>query len=45
MADLLATNFKHRRNFAKTKPVVDIGNLISIQKESYEAFLQQSVLA
>ena len=41
MADLLATNFKHRRTFAKTKPVVDIGNLISIQKESYEAFLQQ----
>ena len=45
MADLLATNFKHRRSFAKTKPVVDIGNLISIQKESYEAFLQRRVPA
>ncbi|MBK9645209.1 MAG: DNA-directed RNA polymerase subunit beta [Deltaproteobacteria bacterium] len=43
MADLLANNFKHRRNFAKVKPAVEIQNLIEIQKESYEAFLQSQV--
>ena len=45
MPDLLANNFKYRRTFAKTPPVVDIGNLIEIQKESYEGFLQSQVPA
>ena len=40
MADLLANNYKHRRTFAKAHPMVDIGNLIEIQRASYEAFLQ-----
>ena len=39
MADLLANNFRYRRSFSKT-PVVPIGNLISVQKESYDLFLQ-----
>ncbi|MCP4804169.1 MAG: DNA-directed RNA polymerase subunit beta [Proteobacteria bacterium] len=43
MPDLLANNFKYRRTFAKTPPVVDIGNLIEIQRESYEGFLQSQV--
>ena len=40
MADLLANNYKHRRTFAKAHPMVEIGNLIEIQRASYEAFLQ-----
>jgi DNA-directed RNA polymerase subunit beta len=43
MPNLLATNFKHRRTFGKTKPAVDIQNLIEIQKSSYEVFLQRNV--
>jgi DNA-directed RNA polymerase subunit beta len=41
VADLLANNYKYRRSYSKT-PVVPIGNLISVQKESYEQFLQAS---
>jgi DNA-directed RNA polymerase subunit beta len=40
MPDLLANNFRHRRNFAKVHPAIDVLNLISIQRESYEKFLQ-----
>ena len=40
MASLLASNFRFRKNFAKIKQVVDIPNLIDIQKRSYETFLQ-----
>ena len=39
MADLLANNFKFRRSYSKT-PQVPITNLISVQKESYDQFLQ-----
>ena len=42
MADLLANNFKFRRSYSKT-PAVPITNLISVQKESYEQFLQAHV--
>ncbi len=43
MPHLLATNYKHRRTFAKAKPAMTISNLIEIQKTSYEQFLQRSV--
>jgi DNA-directed RNA polymerase subunit beta len=43
MADLLAHNFKYRKSFTKAEPAVDVDNLISIQKESYEKFLQTNV--
>jgi DNA-directed RNA polymerase subunit beta len=43
MPDLLANNFRHRRNFAKVHPAIDVLNLISIQRESYEKFLQLEV--
>jgi len=43
MPDLLANNFRHRRNFAKVHPAIDVHNLISIQRESYEKFLQLEV--
>jgi DNA-directed RNA polymerase subunit beta len=42
MAELLANNFRYRRSFSKI-PVVTIGNLISVQKESYDQFLQTDV--
>jgi len=42
MADLLANNFRYRRSFSKV-PVVPIGNLISVQKESYDLFLQTEI--
>ena len=44
MADLLANNYKFRRSYSKT-PAVPITNLISVQKESYEQFLQANVPA
>ncbi len=42
MADLLANNFKFRRSYSKTA-AVPITNLISVQKESYEQFLQANL--
>ena len=39
----LANNFRFRRTFAKTLPARDVENLISIQRESYEKFLQLQV--
>ena len=43
MPDLLANNFKFRRSFGKTRPAIDVQNLIQIQRESYEEFLQSSI--
>jgi len=43
MPNFLANNYRFRRSFAKTLPAVDVENLISIQRESYEKFLQLSV--
>ena len=43
MPDLLSNNYRYRRTFAKTLPAVDVANLISIQRESYEKFLQMTV--
>ena len=42
---LLAKNFRFRSSFAKTLPAVEVENLISIQKKSYESFLQKHVAA
>ncbi|MFZ5478270.1 MAG: DNA-directed RNA polymerase subunit beta [Myxococcota bacterium] len=44
MANLLANNFKFRRSFTKT-PHVPVSNLISVQKESYDLFLQTATPA
>lgn len=38
-----ASNLRLRRNFAKTKHLIDIPNLIELQKKSYEGFLQKDV--
>ncbi len=44
MANLLANNFKFRRSYAKT-PQVPVDNLISVQKKSYDLFLQSETAA
>lgn len=38
-----ASNIRIRKTFAKNKQVIDIPNLIELQKSSYEAFLQKDV--
>lgn len=45
MPDLLANNYRYRRTFAKVHPAIEAKNLISIQRESYEKFLQLEVPA
>ena len=42
MANLLANNFRFRRSYSKTSHV-PVSNLISVQKESYDLFLQIGV--
>src|SRR6185437_15551057 len=38
-----ASNLRIRRSFAKTRHLIDIPNLIELQKKSYEAFLQKDM--
>src|SRR5471032_1051464 len=40
MAATIQNNFRIRKNFAKIQKIIDIPNLINIQKQSYEKFLQ-----
>ncbi|MDP1828714.1 MAG: DNA-directed RNA polymerase subunit beta [Archangium sp.] len=40
----LQNNFRVRKSFAKISKVIEIPNLINIQKQSYEKFLQADVL-
>src|SRR5690348_17472321 len=40
MASAIQNNFRVRKNFAKLKQVIEIPNLIDIQKRSYDKFLQ-----
>jgi len=40
MSRLLANNYRYRRTFAKTPTVLEVSNLIEIQKNSYDLFLQ-----
>src|ERR1043166_4846628 len=43
MAFQVANNLRFRRNFGRIKKIIEIPNLIEIQKRSYEEFLQRSV--
>src|SRR6187455_2692640 len=43
MASLIQKNFRARKSFAKLKQVIDIPNLIDIQKQSYDKFLQKDL--
>lgn len=44
MSQLLANNYRFRTSYAKTLSVMDVSNLIEIQKTSYDAFIQPEVL-
>jgi len=43
MASKVQSNFRHRTNLGKVESVVDIPDLIDIQKSSYEKFLQSDI--
>jgi len=43
MSARIAHNVRLRRNFGKIKKIVDIPNLIEIQRRSYNEFLQIEV--
>jgi DNA-directed RNA polymerase subunit beta len=45
MATQVANNLRFRRHFGKIKRIIDIPNLIDIQKRSYDEFLQVDVPA
>src|SRR6478735_8767832 len=45
MASVIQNNFRVRKNFAKISKIIDIPNLIDIQKQSYEKFLQKDIPA
>src|SRR5947208_205782 len=40
---VIMNNFRARRTFAKIGKIIDIPNLIDIQKQSYEKFLQKDI--
>ncbi len=40
---VIQNNFRARKNFAKITKIIDIPNLIDIQKQSYEKFLQKDI--
>ena len=43
MASVIQSNFRARRSFATSKCIVDVPNLIDIQRRSYENFLQADI--
>ncbi len=43
MATALTHDYRVRKNFGKIQKIIDIPNLIQMQKESYENFLQKDV--
>src|SRR5512146_2829873 len=45
MASVIQNTFRVRKNYAKISKIIDIPNLIDIQKQSYEKFLQKDVPA
>src|ERR1700716_2922399 len=45
MAFVIQNNFRVRKNYAKITKIIDIPNLIDIQKQSYEKFLQKDIPA
>jgi len=43
MGSVIQNNFRVRKNYAKINKIIDIPNLIDIQKQSYEKFLQKDI--
>ncbi len=42
-SNVVASNLRIRKTFSKNKQIIDIPNLIELQKKSYEIFLQKNV--
>ena len=40
MATVIQSNYRARKNFGKIDKIIDVPNLIALQKSSYEKFLQ-----
>ena len=45
MASVVQTNFRIRKNLGRVRQIIDVPNLIDIQKTSYDKFLQADVSA
>ena len=45
MASKVQSNFRHRMNLGRVESIVEIPNLIDIQKSSYDKFLQSDTSA
>src|SRR5947209_9276254 len=43
MPSIVQTNYRVRKNLGRVRRIVDVPNLIDIQKSSYDKFLQMSV--
>ena len=43
MASVVQSNFRVRKNLGRVKRVIEVPNLIDIQKTSYDKFLQSTV--
>ena len=43
MPPMIQNNFRVRKNFGKLKRIIEVPNLIDIQKRSYDKFLQRDV--
>ncbi len=43
-SSVIQNNFRARKSFAKIGKIIDIPNLIDIQKQSYEKFLQKDIV-
>lgn len=43
MASVIQSNYRARRSYATAKCIVDVPNLIDVQRRSYESFLQADV--
>jgi len=43
MANIIQNNFRVRKNFGKLKRIIEVPNLIDIQKRSYDKFLQADI--
>ena len=41
MPPMIQNNFRVRKNFGKLKRIIEVPNLIDIQKRSYDKFLQR----
>src|SRR5882724_1450492 len=44
MASVIQSNFRVRKNLGRVKQIIEVPNLIDIQKSSYDKFLQTNVL-